>query len=168
MRAGLAGPAGGVASMATGLPAHLGIDIGRNIPVWPGVPVGPRIPSRPETPSKVSTKGYHTSQAQPDRLGPVLRDQDGRRVDRPLKVSKPILERVKKGSLCYYLFLRGSCISPTCGRSHAYRLLTDEELDALWQLARQGRCYKSQKADRYAGDDCSDALCVYGHRSGDK
>ncbi|EWZ78377.1 hypothetical protein FOXG_12452 [Fusarium oxysporum f. sp. lycopersici 4287] len=111
--------------------------------------------------------GYHNPQVQSDRLGPVLTDQGGRRFDRPLQVNPVVVERIKKGSLCYFLFLRGNCVSPKCGRNHVHRSLTDEEFDALWWLARQGRCHQNRKADRDPGNDCSDARCVYGHRSGE-
>ncbi|EWY80022.1 hypothetical protein FOYG_16820 [Fusarium oxysporum NRRL 32931] len=111
--------------------------------------------------------GYHNPQVQSDRLGPVLTDQGGRRFDRLLQVNPVVVERIKKGSLCYFLFLRGNCVSPKCGRNHVHRSLTDEEFDALWWLARQGRCHQNRKADRDPGNDCSDARCVYGHRSGE-
>uniref|UniRef100_A0A0D2Y836 DUF7923 domain-containing protein n=1 Tax=Fusarium oxysporum (strain Fo5176) TaxID=660025 RepID=A0A0D2Y836_FUSOF len=101
--------------------------------------------------------GYHNPQVQSDRLGPVLTDQGGRRFDRPLQVNPVVVERIKKGSLCYFLFLRGNCVSPKCGRNHVHRSLTDEEFDALWWLARQGRCHQNRKADRDPGNDCSDA-----------
>ena len=162
---GLAGPAEGqgVASPVTGPLAHLGIDVGRHMTVWPAVT------AVPETTPKKSTKGHHKSPAQSDRLGPILRDKEGRRVDKPLNVSNTVFERMKKeGPLCYSLFLRGSCVLRRCGRSHAHQSLTDEEFDALWRLARRGRCQKSQKADGDAGNDCSDILCIYGHRNGEK
>jgi len=100
-----------------------------------------------------------------DRLGPVLTDHAGCRIDRPLQVNKAVVERIKKGSLCYYFYLRGKCTTK-CSRNHLHRALTDEEFDALWEQARQGRCSKSRKADRDGGDDCSDVMCIYGHGSG--
>lgn len=121
------------------------------------VAVGPVVPKTP-------LAGCHKPQAQSGRLGPVLRDQDGRRVDRPLQVNQEVLERIKKGGLCYYLFLRGDCVSPMCKRNHVHRALTDEEFDALCYLARQGRCHQNLKADRGLGIDCSDVLCVYSHK----
>jgi hypothetical protein len=112
-------------------------------------------------------KGYHNRQAQSDRLGPVLTDISGRRVDRPLQLDEMVVERIKKGVLCYYLYLRGECVSEKCDRNHAHRPLMDNEFDALWWLARQGKCFKSQKANRNGRNDCSDEMCVYGHRDGD-
>lgn len=101
--------------------------------------------------------------AHSDRLGPVIIDDSGRRVDKPLHVEKAAHDRMKKTSLCYYYYLRGQCINTPCQRNHVYRPLTHEEFDALWDQARQGRCARSRKVDRKGGEDCSDALCVYGH-----
>jgi uracil-DNA glycosylase len=100
--------------------------------------------------------------AQSDRLRPVLNSQSGRRIDKPLLVDRAIVDRIKKASLCYYFYLRGQCIMP-CRRNHDYRALTDEEFDALWDQARQGKCLRSTKVDRKGGEDCSDVMCVYGH-----
>lgn len=105
---------------------------------------------------------YHNPKSQCDRLGPILKDQGGRRIDRPLQVNKAVVDRIKKGSLCYYFYLRGQC-QTGCQRNHSHRPLTDDEFDALWDLARQGRCSKSRRVDRNGGEDCSEILCVYGH-----
>lgn len=99
-----------------------------------------------------------------DRLGPVIFDDSGRRIDKPLHVDKAALARIRKASLCYYYYLRGQCTT-SCQRNHIYRTLTDEEFDALWDQARQGRCSRSRKADKKGVEDCCDALCVYGHGS---
>ncbi|KAK4065961.1 uncharacterized protein Triagg1_8270 [Trichoderma aggressivum f. europaeum] len=118
-------------------------------------------------PSSVSVtplRGYQNLKAQSERLGPVLKDNRGRRVDRTLRVNDAIVERLKKGSLCFYFFLRGECLVPSCRSNHVHRPLTDEEFDALWWIARQHVCYKNLKADR-KGSDCSDARCIYGHKS---
>jgi hypothetical protein len=117
--------------------------------------------------SEVPYKSYHNRHAQFVRLGPVLRDPSGHRVDKPLQVDEVVVDKIKKLCLCYYLFLRGECVSEKCDRNHAYRPLTDHEFDALWRLARQGQCFKSRKAIQNGGIDCSDNMCVYGHRSGD-
>lgn len=104
----------------------------------------------------------HNPRAQSDRLGPVLTDYAGHRTDRLLQVNKVVMERIRKGHLCHYFYLRGSC-AISCWRNHLHRPLTDEEFDALWEQARQGRCAKSRKAERVGGDDCSDVMCIYGH-----
>ena len=107
---------------------------------------------------QVNYPKYHKPKAQSDRLGPVLKGEGGRRIDKQLQVDKAVADRLKKGSLCYYFYLRGKCTG--CQRSHLHRPLNDIEYDALWSLARQGRCFKTQN-----GDDCCDVLCVYGHGS---
>ena len=102
--------------------------------------------------------------AQSNRLGPMLTGQDGRRMDKPLHVDKAAADRIKRGSLCYYFYLRGKCVM-NCPRNHVHRPLSNEEFDALWDQARQGRCSTSRKVDREGGDDCSDMMCIYGHGS---
>jgi hypothetical protein len=154
---GLPGSAGGRGGVISTVPAPLtgrGGDVGRPMAI------GRRVPETP-------FKGYHNRQAQSDKLGPVLTDTSGRRVDKPLQVNEVVVERIKKGILCYYLFLRGECVSEKCDRNHAHRPLLNDEFYALWWLARQGQCFKSRKANRDSGNDCSDEMCVYGHRSGD-
>lgn len=141
---------GGTPTVA-GVPASRSINIGA--PADSGVPSGRRSPPR----------GFHNSEAKVERLGPILRDEGGRRVDRPLQVDETVVETIRRKSLCYYLFLRGECVVK-CSRNHEHNPLTDEEFDALWWLARQAQCFKSKKADRNATNDCSDVRCVYGHR----
>ena len=102
--------------------------------------------------------------AQSDRLGPVLTGRDGRRIDKALHVDKEIADRIRRGQLCHYFYLRGKCVT-NCQQNHLHRALTNEEFDALWSQARQGRCSLSRKVDREGGDDCSDAMCIYGHGS---
>jgi hypothetical protein len=121
--------------------------------------IGRRVP-------EILFKGHHNHQAQSDRLGPVVTNTNGRRVDKPLQVDEVVVERLKRGVLCYYFFLRGECVSEKCARNHVHRPLMDNEFDALWWLARQGQCSKGRKANRDTGSDCSDEMCIYGHRSG--
>ncbi|KAK8091701.1 hypothetical protein PG997_002062 [Apiospora hydei] len=100
--------------------------------------------------------GYANPAAQSSRLGPVIRDQNGRRVDKALQVDQTAVERLRKGGLCYWLYLRGECVAQ-CGRNHVHRPLEDEEFDALWWLARHARCFANRKADRSGINDCRDA-----------
>lgn len=103
------------------------------------------------------------SWAQAGRLGPVLTDQAGRRMDRQLQVDVMTVERIKKEGLCYYKFLRGECVSTKCNSKHEFRPLTDHEFDALWARARQGQCNVNRNAQN-GGNDCADPKCIYGHR----
>ncbi|KAL8937131.1 MAG: hypothetical protein Q9216_004578 [Gyalolechia sp. 2 TL-2023] len=76
-------------------------------------------------------------------LGPVLTTDEGQRLDRPLTVDKSVVQAIQKKNLCHWLFLKGHCEG--CKRNHAHPLLSVEQQDALWVLARQGRCYTHQK-----------------------
>jgi hypothetical protein len=112
-------------------------------------------------------KGYHNRRAQFDRLGPVVTNIDGRRVDKPLQMDEVVVERIKRRTLCYHLFLRGECVSEKCDRRHVHRPLMDNEFDALWWLVRQGQCFKGQQANRESRSNCSDGMWVYNHRIGE-
>ncbi|KAL8989574.1 MAG: hypothetical protein Q9177_001572 [Variospora cf. flavescens] len=104
-------------------------------------------------------KGPHASGAvDPDRLGPVMKNQDGQRIDRPLAVDSDVMQAMKKKNLCVWLFLRGRCDG--CPRNHAHPPLSAEERDALCMVGRQGMCFTHRK-----GKLCEDPLCVYGHGS---
>ncbi|KAL7924344.1 hypothetical protein ACQKWADRAFT_286485 [Trichoderma austrokoningii] len=111
--------------------------------------------------------GYRNTKAKSERLGPIVKDDSGRRVDRPLQVKAAIVDRIRVKSLCYYLFLRGECVMPSCSRNHFHPPLSNDEFDALWSLSRQNGCYAHRKADR-TGSDCSDVMCVYGHKNSTK
>jgi hypothetical protein len=93
------------------------------------------------------------------RLGPI-RVNNGRLADPPLSVERQLADRLKRLSLCGWLFLRGECRG--CSRNHTYPSLSDEEFDALWYISRQGRCFKDQR------DGCMDSKCIYGHGSATK
>ncbi|KAK8022579.1 hypothetical protein PG993_013346 [Apiospora rasikravindrae] len=107
--------------------------------------------------------GFINPAAQFSRLGPVLRDHNGRRVDKALQVDQTVVERLKRGGLCYWLYLRGECAT-RCDRNHVHRPLDDDEFDALWWLARKARCFANRKEGRAGIVDCVDAKCVYGHQ----
>jgi hypothetical protein len=116
-----------------------------------------------------ATKGsplikYHNALALSDRLGPVIKDQEGRRIDRPLQVDPEVMEELRTQDLCYRLFLRGKCALGKCQRCHVHQPLTSDEFDALWALARQCQCHKSRGARKLSGE-CADVKCVYGHKS---
>ena len=93
------------------------------------------------------------------RLGPIMRDGDGKRIDRPLAVDPNAanVRYLKTQRRCQYLYLRGSCDG--CARDHTAPPLMPGDYDALWFLARSGICHKFRK-----GKDCDDPKCIYGHR----
>lgn len=114
-------------------------------------------------PVKTLFSSWRNGKAQLWRLAPVVRNEAGRRVDKALVVDDSTVERIQGKNLCFFLFLRGECkMKNGCRRNHEHQELTDNEFDALWYVARKGRCKKSQKADA-GGVDCSDERCVYGH-----
>lgn len=120
-----------------------------------------------ETGPRMTSTGYCNPSAQVERLGPVLTNRRGRRVDKPLFVDSSHVEKLKRKTLCYYQFLRGECISQSCRSNHIHKPLSDEEFDALWILARYGPCRRNKNAGRDSSNGCSDVMCVYGHGFGD-
>ncbi|KAH7036047.1 uncharacterized protein B0I36DRAFT_98658 [Microdochium trichocladiopsis] len=115
---------------------------------------------------RIDSSGIALLEVQAHRLGSVVLDASGNRVDRRLQVSKAVADRVSKSELCYWLYLRGRCemvhhISHK--RNHVHCALTDPEFDALWEQARMGKCWKSAKAEQGRGQGCVDPLCIYGH-----
>lgn len=115
----------------------------------------------PKFPRKDSNGVFHL-EVPPHRLGPIVFDAAGSRVDRCLKVDKAVANRIAKGGLCYWLYLRGRC-EMVSHNNHGHRALTDAEYDALLEQARKGRCWKTTKAEQGKGQGCVDALCFYGH-----
>jgi len=96
-----------------------------------------------------------------ERLGPILRDKKGKRIDRSLVVEESLAFAMKKRNLCSWHYLRSDCTVDSCPRKHSYpRPLSWAEFDALWFVARQGMCYRLRK-----GGDCNEDRCMYGHGS---
>ena len=96
-----------------------------------------------------------------DRLGPVLRDDTGKRVDKLLSVdpNTPYMNFLSHANLCGWYYLRGKCDG--CDRNHVPPPLKAREFDCLWFLTRHGLCFKVRK-----GKDCDDPKCIYGHKEG--
>ena len=94
-----------------------------------------------------------------ERLGPVLRNAAGQRIDKPLHIdtNSAYIQVLKKSNLCMWYYLRGECTG--CNRNHFVGPLQPHEYDCLWYLARNALCWKVQK-----GKDCDDPNCIYGHR----
>lgn len=108
-----------------------------------------------ERPKSISSTKFPN--ARPERLGPIQLDTQGKRVDRPLSVRAEVVRQFEKMNLCYGWFLRGEC-HQVCYRKHSDQQLNDEEWDALWLVARRGRCYENQK-----NKICDNNRCIYGH-----
>jgi hypothetical protein len=93
------------------------------------------------------------------RLGPVVRNAAGRRVDIGLSVDASLVQEIKNRNLCSWHYLRSDCQMASCKRNHNYpRPLITEEYDALWLFSRQGMCHRLRK-----GGSCDDDRCIYGH-----
>ncbi|KAL8932490.1 MAG: hypothetical protein Q9211_006286, partial [Gyalolechia sp. 1 TL-2023] len=121
---------------------------------------GPHVPTQAQLPPNgippVAKGPFRFAAVDPGRLGPVLKTDGGQRLDKPLFVEKGLVQAIQKKNLCHWLFLKGQCDG--CKRNHCHPTLGVEEQDALWVLARQGRCYAQRK-----GKICEDPTCIYGH-----
>lgn len=108
-----------------------------------------------------SAQDHVNSAALTDRLGPVFRDDTGKRVDKLLSVdpNDPYTRFLRQANMCSYFYLRGKCEG--CNRNHVAPALKAERFDCLWFLARHGLCFKARK-----GKDCDDPRCIYGHEEG--
>ncbi|KAL8672329.1 MAG: hypothetical protein Q9168_003213 [Polycauliona sp. 1 TL-2023] len=113
-------------------------------------------PTPPVTASRATKGPFHLSGVSSGRLGPVIKNQQGRRIDKYLNVNLETMQAFLKKKLCMWLFLKGSCVG--CDRNHVHPLLNEQEYDALWFGSRRGRCNKEQRAK-----GCNDPTCIYGH-----
>ncbi|KAH6664527.1 hypothetical protein B0J14DRAFT_661436 [Halenospora varia] len=93
------------------------------------------------------------------RLGPILRNVAGKRIDQLLSVNLENLERLRKKNLCSWHYLRSDCVNKSCRKGHGYpKPISTEDFEALWVIARVGKCHKVRKTG-----DCEDRLCFYSH-----
>lgn len=94
-----------------------------------------------------------------ERLGPVIRNEAGKRLDKKLNVdiNSGYLKVLRENKFCYYYHLRGKC-KGGCGKNHIFQCLNPKEFDDLWYIARTGVCNQVSK-----GKDCDDQMCVYRH-----
>lgn len=95
------------------------------------------------------------------RFGPLVRDGLGKRIDRALSVSQEVYDKMAKWGPCHqgpchWFYLKGGCFESSCSYDHTQVRLTDEEWDAVWVVARKGKCKQ--------GRNCGDPMCIYGHR----
>ena len=115
------------------------------------------LPIRPLT----AATGFSNTAALSNRLGPVIRNKEGKRIDKLLDVdiTSPYLGVIRQNRLCPWFYLRGRCEG--CDRNHRAPPLNARESDYLWYHARHGLCHKVRK-----DKDCEDPKCVYGHEEG--
>lgn len=110
-------------------------------------------------------QSYVSTLVQSERLGPVLKDDAGKRYDMPLDVSPAAVEIMRGAQLCYHFYLRGECSLRTnaCPRNHKWAApLTDEYFDALWYIVRQKPCFQ-EKRSKNGEPGCCDEKCFYSH-----
>ena len=103
------------------------------------------LPSSPPTREKSTTPSE----------GLIARNNDGYRIDLPLKPSSSVVTAIKPRKMCNNHHLRGDCRNSSCQYEHGIPV-EGAEREALRFLARQVPC----------GDDvwCEDQYCYYGHR----
>ncbi len=112
----------------------------------------------PAPANRATKRQYRSSAVDPSKLGPVMKNEQGQRIDKPLEVNDGIVQAIQTKNLCMWLFLKGYCAG--CERNHAHPPLSKPEYNALWFVARRGKCYQHRK-----GKDCNDPSCIYGHSS---
>jgi hypothetical protein len=94
-----------------------------------------------------------------NRLGPIIRNSAGKRIDKSLNVNESLVNVMKKHNLCSWHYLRADCTMASCSRNYKYpRPLSLTEFDAQWCISRQGMCFHLRK-----GADRDDDQCMYGH-----
>ncbi|KAL8882764.1 MAG: hypothetical protein Q9192_007525 [Flavoplaca navasiana] len=128
-------------------------------PGW--TPIAQNSGDQAQTPTTVTgtraTKApFHCSAVDASRLGPILKNEQGKRIDKHLRVDPETVQALMEKHLCTWLFLKGFCAG--CERNHAHRPLNEQQYDALWFVSRRGRCFKDQKSK-----GCNDPTCIYGH-----
>jgi hypothetical protein len=111
-----------------------------------------------------SSRLQEKSVANSGRLRPIIREGNGKRLDKRLSVDDNLVITMRSMNLCSWHYLRADCQKQNngCKRDHKYpRPLSPEKFDALWIAARQGMCYTLRKEG-----SCEDERCIYGHGFG--
>lgn len=109
-------------------------------------------PQQNTNPSPPRGPPYRLSAVELSRLRPVLKDDQGRRFDKPLHIDTGILKVYNK-RLCPQLYLKGYCQG--CGKDHSWPwALATHDYDNLWLSTRRDPCPMA---------NCCDPACVLGH-----
>ncbi|KUJ17501.1 uncharacterized protein LY89DRAFT_781698 [Mollisia scopiformis] len=94
-----------------------------------------------------------------DRLRPILFNEAGKRIDKPLSVHGDCVKEIRKRNLCSWHYLRADCIVDGCKKVHDFRRpLTPKNYDALWCISRENVCRRLSKHGK-----CEDDQCIFGH-----
>ncbi|OWP04326.1 hypothetical protein B2J93_9394 [Marssonina coronariae] len=119
----------------------------------------------PYNPLKTDPKNHGMKfVANAGRLIPAFDDKGRRMRDKKLIIDRredyELINEVKSRLICQWHYLRSDCTNHKCTRNHnSYpRPLSSREYDALWFLARLGKCNDMQKFGQ-----CDDEYCIYGH-----
>ncbi|KAL9631109.1 MAG: hypothetical protein Q9204_004390 [Flavoplaca sp. TL-2023a] len=93
-----------------------------------------------------------------EMLGPILTNEHGFRYDKPLHVSKEMLQSMEAQKWCPHLYVAGFCNG--CAREKHLSITIDRSMwDALWVISRRTRC-PTKNLDE---SDCKDTRCIFGH-----
>lgn len=103
----------------------------------------------------MDSKASSAKESPPKPEGGIFRNNQGQRVDRPIKVNRTLVNRMKQRKLCNHHHLAGDCSFIGCKHEHA-KNLNGTELDALRCVARLAPCE--------FGLQCDDEYCFAGHR----
>ncbi|KAK4691230.1 hypothetical protein P7C71_g5723, partial [Lecanoromycetidae sp. Uapishka_2] len=78
-------------------------------------------------------KGYVNPAPLSERLGPIIRDDAGKRLDKKLNndIGSGYLNVLRENKFCAYYYLRGRC-NGGCGKNHVPAPLKAKEFDNLW------------------------------------
>lgn len=101
------------------------------------------LPVRPPS-NSTATQILINPSPMSERLGPVLHNDAGKRVDRVLDINlaSSYLNFLRQNNLCYWYYLRGRC-EGNCVKNHvAANPLHASAFDYLWYLARGGSCLR--------------------------
>lgn len=84
---------------------------------------------------------------------------NGRRVDKKLQRDKAIYGQMKAGNYCFHYHLKGSCTYDYCPNRHHPSVLSEQQLDALFEVARD--ILGPHKDGR--GSVCREPFCMFSH-----
>ncbi|KAL8984573.1 MAG: hypothetical protein Q9205_001490 [Flavoplaca limonia] len=90
--------------------------------------------------------------------GPMLTNEHGFRYDKPLNVTKEMVQSIEAQKLCPHLYVAGFCNGCACEK-HLSISIDRSMWDALWVISRRTRCANRDLED----SECKDTRCIFGH-----
>ncbi|KAL8836398.1 MAG: hypothetical protein Q9176_006337 [Flavoplaca citrina] len=79
----------------------------------------------PATASRVTKAPFQCSAVDASRLGPIMKNEQGKRIDKHLRVDPGAVQALMEKNLCTWFYLKGFCAG--CDRNHAHRLLNEQQ-----------------------------------------